>query len=102
MTQRENYTMKKFKKALVTCALSLVLLIGCTKPDSSTDVPIGNVLSASEEQSDTASHEAPSNQPTTLRIATFNIEAKAHPDIAAIHTMITEHDSEIFGLQEVD
>ena len=94
--------MKKFMKALVTCTLSVILLIGCTKPESPLDIPVGNTPAISDEQPHNVSSEDPSNQPTTLRIATFNIEAKAHPDIEAIRTMITEHDIEIFGLQEVD
>lgn len=39
---------------------------------------------------------------TTLTVATFNIDAKAHPDLKAQRALLVAHHVEIAGLQEVD
>lgn len=49
-----------------------------------------------------SSAKAANKQETSLRVATFNIDAKAIPDIAAQHDLLTKHGVEIVGLQEVD
>lgn len=40
--------------------------------------------------------------PVTLRVATWNIDSKAHPDIAAMRQLLREQHIEIIGLQELD
>lgn len=39
---------------------------------------------------------------TTLRVATWNIDSKAHPDIKAMSDILHDHEIEIMGFQEID
>ena len=44
----------------------------------------------------------PSSDVTTMRVATWNIDSKAHPDIKEMSNIIHERGIEIMGFQEID
>ena len=49
-----------------------------------------------------AAHAQETPESTTLRVATWNIAAKDHPDVAKLSKQFSDYDVEIAGVQEVD
>lgn len=59
------------------------------------------ITGCSKEQSTSEIEEVPSKV-TTMRIATWNIDSKAHPDIKEMSNIIHEFGIELMGYQELD
>ena len=74
--------MKKVVKSLLVLMLGLSVMTGCS-------------TAAPEEPVQTAG-------PVTLRVGTWNIDSKAHPDTQKMSEIFLENDLDIIGVQEAD
>ena len=94
------------KKWRVTAAglcigLAAISLYGCQNAGESTTAAEETAAEAgSEEKTDGSDQE--SQEPMTMRVATWNVDSKAHPDIKKMSEIIKENGVEIMGFQEID
>ena len=79
--------MKKLTALLAAGLLCLSALSGCSQSPAATE----NTPSPS-----------PASETTTMRVATWNIDSKAHPDIKQMSNIIHDLGIEIMGFQEID
>ncbi len=94
------------KKWRVTAAglcmgLAAISLYGCQNAGESTTAAEETAAEVgSEEKTDGSDQE--SQEPMTMRVATWNVDSKAHPDIKKMSEIIKENGVEIMGFQEID
>lgn len=94
------------KKWRVTAAglcigLAAISLYGCQNAgESATAAEETAAEAGSEEKTDGSDQE--SQEPMTMRVATWNVDSKAHPDIKKMSEIIKENGVEIMGFQEID
>mgnify|MGYP005986248815 FL=1 len=79
--------LKKLSALLAAGLLCLTAVTGCSQTP------------AAPEKEATPT---PSSDVTTMRVATWNIDSKAHPDIKEMSNIIHERGIEIMGFQEID
>ncbi len=79
--------LKKLSVLLAAGLLCLTAITGCSQTP------------AAPEKEATPT---PSSDVTTMRVATWNIDSKAHPDIKEMSNIIHERGIEIMGFQEID
>ncbi|TDW16853.1 endonuclease/exonuclease/phosphatase family metal-dependent hydrolase [Breznakia blatticola] len=63
---------------------------------------IGIVLTGCSNNTDKQKDGSEKPDPNTLVVATFNIDAKAQPDVQAQRKLLEDNNVDIFGIQEVD
>lgn len=79
--------LRKLSVLLAAGLLCITAVTGCSKTPADSD----------KEATPT-----PASDVTTMRVATWNIDSKAHPDIKEMSNIIHERGIEIMGFQEID
>ena len=103
---------KKMKKVIIWGAVACMgvsLLAGCQQKDTGT-VAETTVETAAETKTvaetkaekETAAEAAEASKLFTMRVATWNVDSKAHPDIQKMSDILLENKVEIAGFQEID
>ena len=96
--------MKKWRAAAAGCAVGLaaISLFGCQSSGDSTTAAEETTVSEAESTEETAESAEESQENMTMRVATWNVDSKAHPDIKKMSDIIKENGVEIMGFQEID
>ena len=94
--------MKRWRAAAAGCAVGLaaISMFGCQRRRGEGDGSFGDHGECGEEETDGAAKE--SQESMTMRVATWNVDSKAHPDIKKMSEIIKENGVEIMGFQEID
>ena len=94
--------MKRWRAAAAGCAVGLaaISMFGCQSAGEKETEVSETTVSAAEEETDGAAKE--SQESMTMRVATWNVDSKAHPDIKKMSEIIKENGVEIMGFQEID
>ena len=94
--------MKRWRAAAAGCAagLAAISMFGCQSAGEKETEVSETTGSAAEEETDGAAKE--SQESMTMRVATWNVDSKAHPDIKKMSEIIKENGVEIMGFQEID
>ena len=83
------------KQRLIKTLSALALVVSITGCSSTSTEMTTTPASSSEPTSDTTGE-------TTLRVASWNVDSKAHPDITAMSDILHELGIEVMGFQEID
>ena len=79
---------KRWIKSISALAL-MVTLTGCSGPTTVSETPMASSTPSSTGE-------------TTLRVASWNVDSKAHPDIPAMSDILNDLGIEVMGFQEID
>lgn len=94
--------MKRWRAAAAGCTVGLaaISIFGCQSAGEKETEVSETTVSAAEEETDGVAEE--SQESMTMRVATWNVDSKAHPDIKKMSEIIKENGVEIMGFQEID
>lgn len=81
--------MKKILSTIVCLFVCIEMLAGCSS-------------NGIEQETDSNENNELSSEPVTMRVGTWNIDSKAHPDIKEMSNIIHDLGIEIVGYQELD
>lgn len=97
--------MKKNRKSLICvgCAVCLIAAAGCgTKGETGTEPESTEAESGAEPGAGTEGDAEAAEHMSPMRVATWNVDSKAHPDIKKMSEIMKENGIEIMGFQEID
>lgn len=93
--------MKKIIVWGAAACLGMILLTGCQKKDGETAAQTTQET-VTEAAAETESETDVEAGPLTMRVASWNVDSKAHPDIQKMSDILQENQIEIMGFQEID